>query len=92
MEGVCDKEGDSADAMHGTSGSGSGKEGEHVFVEVMEQHGKGLLIFGVMTVACLVVMCIILVVIVWMTKKKEREPLYNAQEDGGGDGRNNVQL
>lgn len=95
LEGKCVLDEEAAEAMHGSTGTSSGTSssgGDHVFVEVMEQHGKGLLIFGVMTVACLVVMCIILIVIVWMAKKKRARP---PEEDDSADhdgGRSNIQL
>jgi len=56
------------------SGSAAGMLGEGTasspFIEVLQEHGNGLLIFGGLTVGAMVVMCVVVVLVLWYTSKR----------------------
>lgn len=69
------------------SGNAAGMLGEGTasspFIEVLQEHGNGLLIFGGLTVGAMVVMCVVVVLVLWYTSKRVVQAI---DRDGHGRG------
>lgn len=73
-------------AFHsGNSAAGMLGEDDKVFIEVLQEHGKGLMIFGGLTVGAMVVMCAVVILVLWFTNRKQRT-VFVTQRDIDKDG------